>query len=62
MRDTSEKPREMESMSEILHVLEIQLASLDALGAMIPAAHVSAAVDYIRLDLANAELSRTTRH
>lgn len=50
------------SLSCVLGALEEQLALLDALGARVPAAHVSAAVDHLRLDLLNAQLGGQTRH
>lgn len=46
----------------VLKALEEQLALLDALGARIAAAHVSAAVEHLRLDLLDSALAGATRH
>lgn len=48
---------------QVLQMLEDQLLVLDTHGAMIAAAHVSAAVEYLRLDLATSSAFRDrTRH
>lgn len=50
------------ALGEIIIALEEQLRWLDSLGSMIAAAHVSAAVEHLRLDLAGAQLMPGTRH
>lgn len=50
------------TLGQIVHVLEEQLRLLDELGSMIAAAHISAAVEHLRLDLASEELLTKTRH
>lgn len=62
LRNKAEKPPEAEHLGEILHVLEQQLALLDDAGALIPAAHVSAAVEHLRFDLLVAHLPQATCH
>jgi hypothetical protein len=49
-------------LEAVLTALEEQLARLDALGARIAAAHVSAAVEHLRLDLLDERLAGATRH
>ena len=50
------------SLESVFDALEEQLAVLDALGARIAAAHVSAAVEQLRLDVLDGRLSNGTRH
>lgn len=50
------------SLELVLAALEQQLAQLDALGARIAAAHVSAAVEHLRLDVLEQRISGATRH
>jgi hypothetical protein len=50
------------SLEAVLSALEEQLMLLDALGARIAAAHVSAAVEHLRLDLLGEHLTSDTRH
>lgn len=51
------------SLRSVLASLEEQLAALDKLGARVAAAHVSAAVEHLRLDLLDERLGDdTTRH
>jgi hypothetical protein len=50
------------SLEAVLNALEEQLALLDAKGARIAAAHVSAAVEHLRLDLLNEQIFGTTTH
>jgi hypothetical protein len=46
----------------VLAALEEQLAALDAMGLRIAAAHVSAAIEHLRLDLLDGQMSEGTRH
>jgi hypothetical protein len=50
------------SLRTVCAALEQQLAVLDALGSRVAAAHVSAAVEHLRLEIADAELGASTRH
>jgi hypothetical protein len=45
------------SLKAVLNALEEQLGLLDAIGARIAAAHVSAAVEHLRLDLLTERIS-----
>ena len=50
------------SLKTVCAALEQQLALLDALGSRVAAAHVSAAVEHLRLEIADHELGSRTRH
>lgn len=50
------------SLKAVLAALEQQLAALDALGARVAAAHVSAAVEHLRIDLLDQQMGAKTRH
>jgi hypothetical protein len=50
------------SLNTVLAALEQQLAVLDALGARVAAAHVSAAVEHLRLDALQQAIEPRTRH
>lgn len=49
-------------LGRVVIALEQQLALLDEAGAMIAAAHVSAAIEHLRLDLMCEQLLPKTRH
>lgn len=59
--DIPASPREA-ALGEVLAALEVQLARLDALEARVPAAHLDAAVEHLRLDLLAERLASRTRH
>jgi hypothetical protein len=60
--DDLRAPCEEASLKSVLAALEQQLAALDALGARVAAAHVSAAVEHLRLDALEEEIAPRTQH
>lgn len=60
--DDVQASRKEASLGSVLAALEQQLAALDALGARVAAAHVSAAVEHLRIDLLDQRMGEKTRH
>lgn len=60
--DICNSPEVYSTLKTILADLEEQLALLDALGARVAAAHVSAAVEHLRLDLAADDVAPESLH
>jgi hypothetical protein len=53
---------EVAVLERALAVLEEQQAVLDSLGARVAGAHLSAAIEHLRLDLLDRRLAGKTRH
>lgn len=60
--DDVQAPGDEASLKSVLAALEQQLTALDALGALVAAAHVSAAVEHLRIDLLDERMADKTRH